>query len=625
MASDTGRGPRNARKQELAVLNEAQLKQVRIGGPATAARTRPAARVFELHAALWLAGLVAFSAVARFLVALWMPAPWIFADELRYSEFAKSFAANGHFSMRGVGGLDVGPLYPVLVSPAYAVFSSVPDAYVAIKAINAVAMSLAAVPAYLLARRLLTKPWSLAAAALTLAVPSMTYTGMVMTENLFYPLFLFTALAMVRMFERPAAGRQLAVLALIGLTCLTRPQGVALLAALLCAIAVDAWWERPVSRRLARYLPTWLALGAGLLAVAALQLARGRSFLSIFGSAQGAWHQHHSPVAIARWFVYHVAELDLYSGVLPFAAFLLLATFLFRRGERSLKIFALVSVSCAVWTLLVAATFAAGLSRYDPHAISHVIDRYTFYVMPLLAIALLAWVTGRVPSSDATVAAAAAAAGLLPLVLPFGRLIGNPSVADTLGLLLWAKSEAGVIVAMPHALARVAVATFVLAALVFLLRRPRLTTLAPLLVLIYFAAAFSAAQFRMHAVSAGVSVAAGQKPGWIDQAIGPDEEAVVIWSGRADPHVIWENEFFNRSVGRVYYLREAPWAGLPEVKLTVNRRTGRLVDAAGTPVRARFALVDPWVVLRGRVVARDRRSGMRLYRLSGQTARISAQ
>jgi hypothetical protein len=605
-------------------MDEAQLKHVRIGGPATAGRFRPAVGVLELHAALWLAGLVALSAAIRFAVALWMPVPWIFADELRYSEFAKSFAVDGHFSVRGVGGLDVGPLYPVLISPAYAVFSSVPHAYVAVKAINAVVMSLAAVPAYLLARRLLTRPWSLAAAALTLAVPSMTYTGMVMTENLFYPLFLFTVLAMVRMFERPAAGRQLAVLGLIGLACLIRPQGVGLVAALLCAIAVDAWWERPLSQRLARYLPTWLALGGGLLALGAVQLALGRSFASIFGSAQGVWYQHYSPVGVGRWLVYHLAELDLYSGVLPFAAFLLLATFLFRRGQRSLKIFALVSVSCVIWTLFVAAAFASGLSRYDIHAASHTIDRYTFYVTPLLVIALLAWVSARMPRSTATIAAAAAAAGLLPLVLPFGRLIRNQSVADSLGLLLWARSEAGVIVAVPHVLARVALATFVLAALFFLLRRPRLTRLAPLLVLVYFAAALSAAQLRMHAVSAGASTAVGQKRDWIDRVIGYDQEAVVIWSGRADPHVIWENEFFNRSVGRVYYLRQPSWAGLPEEKLTVNRRTGGLVDEAGTPLKARFALADPWVVLRGRVVARDRTSGMKLYRLTGQIARISA-
>ena len=46
-----------------------------------------------------------------------------------------------------------GVVYPVLVSPAYRAFSSVPDAYAAAKGINSILMSLAAVPAYFLARR----------------------------------------------------------------------------------------------------------------------------------------------------------------------------------------------------------------------------------------------------------------------------------------------------------------------------------------------------------------------------------------------------------------------------------------------------------------------------------------
>ena len=51
-------------------------------------------------------------------------------------------------------------------------------------------MSLAAVPAYFLARRVLAAGLSLVAALLAVAVPSMLYTGTMMTENAFYPLFL---------------------------------------------------------------------------------------------------------------------------------------------------------------------------------------------------------------------------------------------------------------------------------------------------------------------------------------------------------------------------------------------------------------------------------------------------
>jgi hypothetical protein len=35
-------------------------------------------------------------------------------------------------------------------------------------------------------------------------------------------------------------------------------------------------------------------------------------------------------------------------------------------------------------------------------------------------------------------------------------------------------------------------------------------------------------------------------------------------------------------------------------------------------------LADPWVVLHGRVIARDRATGMQLYRLDGHPARIGA-
>ena len=69
--------------------------------------------------------------------------------------------------------------------PAYWLYQNVTDAYEAIKAINAVLMSLAAVPTYLLARRVLGRGLALVAAALAVALPSMVYTSTVMTEVAF--------------------------------------------------------------------------------------------------------------------------------------------------------------------------------------------------------------------------------------------------------------------------------------------------------------------------------------------------------------------------------------------------------------------------------------------------------
>ena len=83
-----------------------------------------------------------------------MVAPFIMVDELIYSELARSLAAGDGLEVRGEPYL-VSLIYPLLLAPVYALFDSLPDAYAAVKVVNAVVMSLAAVPAYLLARRVL--------------------------------------------------------------------------------------------------------------------------------------------------------------------------------------------------------------------------------------------------------------------------------------------------------------------------------------------------------------------------------------------------------------------------------------------------------------------------------------
>src|SRR6266542_921668 len=188
----------------------------------------------------WLVGLVLVSALVRYAFARRMAAPWIMIDELIYSELAKSFADTGHFLIRDQSSDVYVFVYPALISPAWALFDRVPDAYAAAKVINSVMISLAAVPVYFLARRVLSSWLSLLAATLTVAVPSMVYAGTLMTENAFYPLLLTAALAMVVWLERPTATTTALVLAAALLCFLTRTQALALLPALLTAPLLGA-------------------------------------------------------------------------------------------------------------------------------------------------------------------------------------------------------------------------------------------------------------------------------------------------------------------------------------------------------------------------------------------------
>ena len=212
---------------------------------ATAPRER--ALPLAVPAWAWLTSLVVLSALVRYALARRIVAPWIMVDELIYSELAKSVAAGEGFRIRGdaVAGA-YGFVYPLLLAPAWALLDSIPAAYTAAKAINALAISLAVVPAYLLARRLVSQTGAFAVAVLTAVLPSLLYAGMLMTENAFFPLFLLAALALVCALEQPTWTRSLLLLGAIGLAFATRAQAVVFVPAVLLAPLVLAAVRAPV-------------------------------------------------------------------------------------------------------------------------------------------------------------------------------------------------------------------------------------------------------------------------------------------------------------------------------------------------------------------------------------------
>src|SRR5207244_8028417 len=99
------------------------------------------------------------------------------------------------------------------------------------------------------------------------AVPWAAYAGTLMTENVFYPIFLCLALALVLALERPTVARQLVVLGLCVLAFETRAQAVALGVAALTAPPALAWIERGRARRVRAGATRCCATGLGALPV----------------------------------------------------------------------------------------------------------------------------------------------------------------------------------------------------------------------------------------------------------------------------------------------------------------------------------------------------------------------
>ena len=310
-------------------------------------------------------------------------------DELIYSELAKSFASSGQFLIRDHSTAAYGVIYPALISPAWAVFKTIPDAYAAAKAINSVMMSLAAIPAYLLARRMLSMWWALGAAVLTVALPSMVYTGTLMTENAFYPIFLFAVLAVVVWIERPSTTTTLWVVALIALAYLTRAQALAFGPAILTAPLLYVWAQRRGWRALKDYRLMYGLVVAGGLLVIIVQVARGSSPLGILGAYQVAGETHYHFWPVVEWFWYQLGVLDLSLGVVPLAALIVLCA-VSRGQDRRVQAFLAGSIAITFWLMLEVSAFAS------VHQL-RVEERNTFYVVPLFLIALLVWIDRGTP------------------------------------------------------------------------------------------------------------------------------------------------------------------------------------------------------------------------------------
>ena len=160
----------------------------------------------------WLSSLYIVAVVVQLTLALRLVSPWIMADELIYSDMARSFADTGRFALRGASA-NYGFVYPLLISPAYALFGSVQDAYDMARVLNVLAICSVVLPVYLLARRVVRPGAALAAAAFSVAIPPMIYSGTLMTENAFYPIFAWLAYALVLALESPTLRRQLILLA----------------------------------------------------------------------------------------------------------------------------------------------------------------------------------------------------------------------------------------------------------------------------------------------------------------------------------------------------------------------------------------------------------------------------
>ena len=329
-------------------------------------------RVGPLHC---LGAVVAASFVARTLSGWLRASPVYFPDEYIYSELGRSIAEHGRPLVRGASAHFPALLQPLLTAPAW-LFDDVETSYRLVQLMGALVMSLAAVPVFLLARRVGLGAWlALAAAALTVAVPDLLYASWILADPFAYPLALAALAAGVAALGRPSRRPQVAFVMLAGLATLARVQFVVLpLCFLVAAVAVGIR-ERRVRAALAEQR---LVLALFALALVPVAIAGPSGLLGYY---HGVLDLHLNVLSTAKWAAAD-AMLVLYSCGWVLAPGAVIGLVLAVARPRSRHELAL---GCLALVFSAAVLFQAGL--YAANGADRIQERYFFYVLPLAFIA----------------------------------------------------------------------------------------------------------------------------------------------------------------------------------------------------------------------------------------------
>ena len=367
-----------------------------------------------------VSGLIVVSTVVRWLAGRRLGGLWILPDEGIYSTRATDVWVRGALPLLHGGG-GYGILYPLLVGAPLSL-GSVARGYATLKIVQAVVVSLAAVPVFVFGRRLMSSRYALIAAVLTVASPLLLYSGLVMTEVLFYPVAAWTLLGVAEAVHSGTVRSQAWALALILVAVLTRPQAVVFTAVFAAAIVVDALAARELSR-LSRFWPTWLLVGGAVAALGA--------FPSLVGSYAGTLRGGYPFSAGLRLSAEHLSFVALASGLVPCAVLVMLVVRALRGYEQDPAVRALLAVctaSCVLLPLQVG-FFAA---RYAPH----LLGRDLAPLPPLLFVVFALWLGRGAPRGRLITPVAAFAALSLVLLVPWNSLVVPVAFADSFDLLL---------------------------------------------------------------------------------------------------------------------------------------------------------------------------------------------
>ncbi len=542
----------------------------------------------------------------------------ILTDELELSQISRAISEVGLPERRGQA-YEFTTIVPWLTAPFWWL-SSVSSAYEAIKYAQALVMALAIFPAFAIARTVVSRPWALFAAIATIAAPALSYAPILVEESFAYPIAVLALWLILRAVERPTRRTVGLASAACVVGVMTRSQLIGLATTLVLGLLAVAWIS-PRARVWRATWTTWDRVGAVVVGLGALL-----AFSAVMGHYSQEW-----ATMTAFWkgriFEYGAWAFGGFAigvGVLPVIA--LLAVLAVPRAERAregVRTFVLVTGAATLSFCWYAAIKGAYLSTTFS---SLIVERNLIYLTPLAFVAT-ALILERAQPPLWALAASTAAVTIAIVATPIDRGVTQFPYYEAHGLSILAflnREWAWPLGRIETAMVVMAIASGCgLAALRLL--QPRTTSIARATVA-GIAVALLAwnltneiyASIGEHDFSSAVEKNLVSPHDWIDRAVDGDK-VTILAQNSADGRDIWDNEFWNRSITKVWSVDgTAPGPG-PTLTPDLKRADGTLWPSP----RTRYVLAVNGVEIAGEEVARAGDDGPALVRI-GDTLRLRA-
>jgi hypothetical protein len=561
------------------------------------------------RAYLALATLVLASTAVRVALSRAVDAPWIAPDEHVYGLLGRSLVAGDGLTILGEQVAFYSALYPLFIGVPFLV-ADVATAVAAVQVVQAVVMSATAVPVFLWSRRVTTTPYAFVAAGLTVLMPGLAYSGLLMSEALYFPVAVLTAWALAESLDRPSVARQALLLGAVVLALATRLQAVGFVATIVLAISLVALAERSAApfRRLA------LTLGAlGGLAVTGLAVvfARGDAGQLLGAYATLGEAESYSVLDVASSIAWQAGAVVLLTVAVPLVALGALAWETLRGREEDPAVRALVATAIAYLavTLVEVGAFA---SRF----VDHITERQLLSVAPPVFVAFAVWLGRGLPRPQPATSIVAVAVAASALLVPLERVATRAAAADALSTIPLEQLRRELAPSTFELVYAGAIALLLLVA-VLAPRRGGPAIAALLAVGMAGASIVASREIAERSREERANVFAGAAPSWID-ATRVRDVGLFVTGDRLWPSS-WHHLFWNDSITSVSRLEGVESPGVMPQEVVTIEPDGRLVTRTGAPPASRHLVTPSSMLLAGEPLgslpASIDQPGLTLYRL----------